>query len=123
MCEYKNGEIANIQAGWGFPTSFPFTMGFRFICENGTIEYWFRSGVLLENREQDFNLVVYKKNDETERLEVVETDAFYLQWKYFIDCIDKNTQIEMATVHEARNAVLLAKTTMESAEQNKKIYL
>ena len=44
VLRYKNGSSALVQAGWRFPEDFPFTMGFRFLCEKGVIEWSFRAG-------------------------------------------------------------------------------
>jgi UDP-N-acetylglucosamine 3-dehydrogenase len=40
---FASGVSGMVQAGWGLPRSFPFTMVVRVVCERGTIEWIFRS--------------------------------------------------------------------------------
>jgi predicted dehydrogenase len=116
--EFENNIVGSAQAGWGFPTQFPFTMGFRIVCENGTIEWSFRAGKLLEERSTDAGLVVYEKSGSAYRVDVDNTDAFLLEWRYFLDCIENKKSIDNATFEDGKNAVELARATMKSASEN-----
>ena len=48
--QFKNGVQSCAEGGWAFGGVFPFTKILRILCERGTIEYTFRSGKNIENR-------------------------------------------------------------------------
>ena len=53
--DYEDGAAAFAEGTFFVPPSFPFTMTFRAICENGTAEFVFRSGVNIEARAESGN--------------------------------------------------------------------
>ncbi|MEW5867603.1 MAG: hypothetical protein AB1774_12230, partial [Bacillota bacterium] len=61
--DYGDGLVAFAEGTFLVPSSFPFTMTFRAICENGTVEFMFRAGVNIEARQEAENPVtVYRKD-------------------------------------------------------------
>jgi predicted dehydrogenase len=117
--KFTSGTHAFVQAGWRFPESFPFTMGFRIVCERGAVEWSFRAGKLLEQRDSESSLVVYMDDGGARREAIDKTDAFHLEWKYFIERAEAGASIEKSTFMDGRNALHLALTTMESAKQGR----
>jgi len=115
--EFDDDIIGITQAGWAFPKQFPFTMGFRIICEKGTIEWGYRAGKLLEKRNPKGGLTVYNSKGSLHKVEVDQTDAFILQWKYFLSCIEKNKKVDNATFKDGTRALELALATMKSASK------
>jgi len=121
--DFNNDVMGLVQAGWGFPIQFPFTMGFRILCEKGTIEWSFRAGQLLEERSAKAGLFVYDTKGSTHTLDVDQTDAFLLQWRYFLNCIENNERVDNATFEDGKNALELALATMKSAYEGKPVKL
>ena len=120
---FENGKSALAEGGWAFSSSFPFTMILRILCEKGTIEWTFRAGKNIEDRSQKMNLLVYKDDGSTDEPEVQEGDAYYLECKYFIDCVDNDREITNATLQDGRNALELALAATKSAKENKTVEL
>jgi len=121
--EFENGKSALAEGGWAFKGSFPFTMILRILCEKGTIEWVFRAGKNIEERAQKASLTVYENNGLIYTLEVDQADAYLLECKYFIDCIDNNRSIEMATFEDGRIALELALAATKSAKEKTVIKL
>jgi predicted dehydrogenase len=115
--DFVNDTTGLVQAGWGFPDQFPFTMGFRVLCEKGTIEWSFRAGQLLEERDLKANLLVYDTNGSTQKVNVDPTDAFILQWQYFLTRIVNNETVDNATFEDGKKALELALATIKSASK------
>lgn len=115
--KFNHDIVGLVQAGWGFPTRFPFTMGFRILCENGTIEWNFRAGKLLEERDKQAGLIVYDTSGSTHTIDVDQTDPFILQWKYFLDCLENNKKIDNATFEDGKEALSLALATIKSSSE------
>jgi len=86
--DFEHGRQGHVQAGWGFPPSYPFTMTIRVILERGAVEWNFKAGRLLETRDSEAPLVVYRDDSSAEKVQVDQSDPFLLQWRYFIDCIE-----------------------------------
>jgi predicted dehydrogenase len=119
--DFENGKSGFAEGGWAFSSSFPFTMILRILCERGTVEWIFRAGKNIENRSQKMNLIVYKNDGSIDEPEVPEDDAYYLECKYFIDCIDNDREITNATLQDGRNALALALAATKSAKENRAI--
>jgi predicted dehydrogenase len=120
---YRNGGSALVQAGWRFPEDFPFTMGFRFLCEKGVVEWSFRAGKLLEQRDTPSFLSIYRYGGKVESEQIDKTDAFLLEWKYFLECLQNHTPVEKASFENGKQALRLALATSESARSGKRVRL
>ena len=123
ILEFQGKEIGLIDAGWMVKGKFPFTSVLRIICEKGTIEWIFRGGDNIEKRGLKKPLVIYKMNGEIVSINTNDEDGFYLEWKYFIDCLDNDKEIRNATFQDSRLALKIALASIRSAREGKKIYL
>jgi len=119
--EFENGKSGLAEGGWGFSGSFPFTMVLRILCEKGSIEWTFRAGKNIEERSQKANLIVYKSDGSIDEPKVEQEDGYLLECKYFIDCLEDNKDIEIATLEDGRNALELALAATKSAKEGKTI--
>lgn len=118
---FADGPTAVAEGGWAFSSSFPFSMAFRLLCEKGTVEWTFRAGKNIENRGDKAKVLVYKTDGSTEPLEVEDADAYTVQCKYFVDCIDADKDIETATLQDGRNALELALAATRSAKEQRTV--
>ena len=121
--EFVNGGSGVAEGGWGFMGDFPFTMVLRILCEKGVIDWIFRAGKNIEERAQQTDIMVYESDGKSYKLEVEDTDAYYIECKYFIDCINDNKLIEKETFNDGRAALELALASRESARENKVVKL
>ena len=81
------------------------------------------AGKNIEKREQKADLIVYENNGSIYNLEVDQTDAYLLECKYFIDCIDNNRPVKRATCEDGRLALELALAATKSAKEKTLIKL
>jgi predicted dehydrogenase len=121
--EFGGGGRAVVQAGWTYPGTFPFTMAFRILCEKGALEWSFRAGQLLEQRDVESPLILYGKHGQPQAVPVDGTDAFLHEWKYFLGCIRDGAPIRESTFHDGRNALAMALATRESAASGSPVRL
>jgi predicted dehydrogenase len=123
MVTYRGGGRGLVQAGWKFPEDFPFTMGFRILCERGAVEWSFRAGKLLEQRDVPSFLSIYREGGSVQNEPIDKTDAFLLEWKYFLNCVQKGTPIQKGSFEDGREALRLALATAESARSGRPVRL
>jgi len=120
--EYESGAGGFVQSGIRFQKTFPFTMVLRIICEKGTIEWIFRAGVHLEERGKQVPIVIYKQ-DGVEHIQAEQVDPYLREWKYFIECIEEDKEVEVASVEDGRHALEVTLASMKSAEKGTAIRL
>lgn len=118
--DYGDGPVAFSEGTFLVPSSFPFTMTFRAICENGTVEFMFRAGVNIEARQEAENPVtVYRKDGSLVHPEVSKGDAYKAELEYFIKCVEQGKRPEVTTPADARlslEIVLAAIRSLESGD-------
>jgi len=115
--EFENGKKGLAEGGWAVGGEFPFTMVLRIICEKGTIDWVFRAGKNIEERAQKSQVFVYEHNGNTYTLDVGEEDPYYLECKYFIDCILHDKPIENATLEDGKKALSLGLAATKSVRE------
>lgn len=120
---YEGDHTGYVQAGWGFPAEYPFTMTIRVLCERGAVEWNFKAGKLLETRDREAPLMVYKDDSSYAVGKIDQSDPFLLEWRYFIDCIERGEDIERATFEEGRTALKLVLASIESVKLGSEIRL
>ncbi len=88
----------------------------RILCEKGTIEWIFRAGKNIEERAKGAKLTIYREDGSIDELDVDKTDAYLLECRYFIDCIAKNKEVEVATFEDGKQALKFALAAVESSK-------
>ena len=121
--EFKSGQCGLAEAGYGFKGKFPFTMVLRILCEEGCIDWTYRMGETIEERGQEFALTVYKADGTIYIPEFEKADPYYMECKYFIECIENGKEIKMATFEQGYTALNLALATLESTKKGTAVKL
>jgi predicted dehydrogenase len=85
------------------------------------VEWIFRAGKNIEEREKNAEITVYKNDGSIESLEAGEEDAFFLELGYFIDCLENDKPIKNATFEDGRDSLELALSAIKSAKDNRVI--
>jgi predicted dehydrogenase len=116
---FESGQCGLVNAGWIAKGEFPFTVSLRVFCENGVIEWIFRAGKNIEERMQQIPITIYKSDGSVYTEKVRQIDPYYLEWEYFIDCLENDKDISNATFEDARIALKLALASIESAKNMK----
>jgi predicted dehydrogenase len=121
--EFEKGRVGVVQAGWGFHRTYPFTMTLRIMAEDGVVEWNFKAGKLLETRDRAAPLCVYRDGESRVVDGIDQSDPFLLQWRYFVDRLERGAAIDMATLEHGRVALELALGSIESARRNVSVKL
>jgi predicted dehydrogenase len=121
--QFANGVAALAEGGWAFKGAFPFTMIFRILCTEGTIEWILRAGKNIEKRDQASKVTVYRPDGSIEELDVDSTDAYLLECQYFVDRTHNGKPIEEATFQDGKAALQLALAAVDSVKQKQAIKL
>ena len=117
--EFEGSQYGLVDAGWDAKGKFPFTMLFRIFCENGVIEWIFRAGVNIEERSQQVPITIYRSSGSIDTESVKQVDPYYLEWEYFINCLENGKEIDNATFEDARMSLNLALASIKSAREMK----
>jgi len=124
VLRYPDKRQALIETGWMMPKGFPFTSGIRILCEQGCIEYLFRTSGNVEGRDTaQTSFVVYKKDAGGVSKELLPRDPYAEELKYFIQCISEDREVENPRPVDARAALEVAIAISRSARLTKVIRL
>lgn len=121
--EFGNGNYATAEAAWVHRGSFPFTTVLRILCEEGSVEWIFRSGKNIEKRSDKAELIVYKSDGSIERPEIRSDDPYLVELRYFIDCMENDREIKITSLEEARDSLELALAATKSAREKTTILI
>ncbi|MEI6156928.1 MAG: Gfo/Idh/MocA family oxidoreductase [Atribacterota bacterium] len=114
---YVDGAISHVEGGWMMKGEFPFTMGYRIMGTAGILEWEFRAGVNIEQRGAASPVILYRDGKPREEFNAQGDDAYYLELKYFYECIESHRPIELATADHGITAVRVAAAARESLEK------
>jgi predicted dehydrogenase len=93
--DYPGGPPAVISGGWHHPKSYPFSMEFTIIAEEGTLDY--HSGLR--------PLTLYLADGTEEKPVLPPGDGFAGELRYFVECARANRWPETCRPEESAEAV------------------
>ncbi len=122
---FAGGVSGMVQAGWGLPKSFPFTMTVRVVCERGTIEWMFRAAGSIHRVKgaRRSPIMIYDLNGDARSISLDDVDPYYLEWKYFVDRIDQGKPIEQSTLDDGYDALRLVLASVQSEKERRALEL
>ncbi len=97
-----------ITGGWHHPKSYPFSMEFTVVGDQGTLDY----------SSEGRPLSLYDANGEKHVIDSAETDLFTEELKYFADCVVHGKTPELCPPEESAVAVRLTRWMVESRKNN-----
>jgi len=121
--------VAFVEGGWDIVADeFPFTMTYRAIFEKGVIEF---------NNRKEMTLSVYSKGKKVEHPSlqdklfplknfggnISDIVAYFLEIKYFVECIENDTSPILADATSARDSLEVLLLERKSAEEGKVVEL
>lgn len=121
--KFEKNRTGHVEAGWMYSGKFPFTNVIRIIGEKGSLEWIFRAGKNIEERGIISPILIYWKDGKIDEVYVDQIDPFISEWVYFIDCIEKNKEAEIATLKDGRDALQLVMASIQSAKYGKEVRL
>ncbi len=101
------GTVA-IAGGWHHPKSYPFSMEFTIVSDNGTLEY----------SSEGRPLALYTAGGEKQVEDAGEADLFTEELRYFTHCVTRGERPERCPPEESAMAVKLARLMLESRKNN-----
>jgi predicted dehydrogenase len=109
---YNNKTDVTVEGGWHYQPGFPFDMSFTARFEKATVVF---------NPALTKPFAVYKSNNTTEYPDILKSDGWNEEIKYFVDCIIDNKPVKISTPAESRLAVKLALAEEKSVKTNKEV--
>jgi predicted dehydrogenase len=121
--EYEFGR-ASVEASCILPRDFPFTAGFRILCENGTVEYHFRAGgASFEQGNPSSYLLLHEPGRPNQPLPCPMGDGYTKELTYFLRCVETGTPPTRVTPGDARLAVQTALMSRQALERREAVFL
>ena len=105
--------------------NFPFTMYFRIVGENKSVEYNLSAGLNLEDvssaKRQE---VLFETGKQPEFANVNQNeDAYQTEIEYFADCIENNKEITKVPLSQSREVIQMILAIKKSLETGEVVYL
>ena len=106
---YPGGIGVSITGGWHHPGSYPFSMEYTVVGDNGTVEY---------NSATAIGPVLHRAGGESESLPMTEKDGYAAEIEYFVECCRTGRQPDLCPPHESALAVALMRLLQEARTRN-----
>ncbi len=116
--KFKNGLVAVAEGGFDMTEKFPFTMKFRMVGENASIDYDMIAGFNLEDIASSKRMLSYYENGKDPQVIDIDVseDAYGTELAYFADLIKEGKQSDMVPVEQSRDVVRIMLAIKESLE-------
>jgi predicted dehydrogenase len=105
---YSGGLNAVITGGWHHTGSYPFSMEYTVVAENGTVEY----------SSLGCAPTLYLADGGVEMLAMKHQDGYRAEIEYFLDCCRRGETPSLCPPEESANAVALALWMLEARRRN-----
>src|SRR5579864_5283282 len=102
------GLTAVITGGWHHPKSYPFSMEYTVVAEQGTVDY--------SSLGRDPTL--YGQDGEVEPLPMAQQDGYRAEIEYFLNCCRRGERPSLCPPEESADAVALALCVLEARARN-----
>jgi predicted dehydrogenase len=113
------GEACGMVEGSAMmPSSFPFTINLRVLCESGALEAWTRLGP-----EEDFGLVRYPAAGEPEAISLEGGDPYTNECRYFARCVNGEADPTVASPEGERDALRAVLAAQQAIQGGRSITL
>jgi UDP-N-acetylglucosamine 3-dehydrogenase len=100
------------------PSTFPFTINVRILCESGALEAWTRLGP-----EEDFGLMRYPAAGEPEALSLEGGDPYTNECRYFVRCLQGEADPAVVSPEGERDALRVALAAQQAIQEGSWITL
>lgn len=108
---------ASIEASYLMPESWPFTTGIYVLGAEGALEYTFRVGANIQEREQASHFFrLYKSDGSVSEPTVSTEDMFVAQLRYFVRCVADHQPPRLCPPEEACQVMQVMTASRQSAE-------
>ena len=123
MLRYKD-HGASARAGYRMPLGWPFSTSFRILGDEACVEYRFRVGGQIDNRDiARTEFLLFRPGQDPVQPDCSSQDAYEAEIEYFVRCLEEGRDPEVATLQEARTVLGIALAARESIETGHAIEL
>lgn len=99
---FRNGNFATVEGAMDMTDNFPFTMTFRAVGSQGTLDYRFIAGFNLENVGGAIrNTVYYQNNEQPREIKLDLYDAYQKEIEYFLGCVRENRPVGVVSPEDS----------------------
>ena len=116
LVRYPNGVSATFRGSICMAGGYPFTMGLRVCGDAGAVEFIFRAGINLENRQEAQSDFILYRGGQPSVPEADQTDAYVREIDYFLQALREGREPGISTIDEAVLALRTAWAAIESAD-------
>ncbi len=114
---YENGAKGVVETSFSMKNGYPFTMSAKIMGTKATIEYIYRAGFDINQRDgADLLLKIYKDGEKPQILQPEPYDAYTKQLEYFINCVENQKSPEIITISQSIDVLKTIAAIKESAE-------
>ena len=116
LLEYPEVK-ASVECSFLMPMDFPFTVGFKVLCEKGLIEYYFRAGgASFEMGQPQTHLLLFEEGKPNQPVPFTPGDGFVREITYFVECVSLGQAPTIITPADARLAIQVAQASRRSLD-------
>ena len=105
---YPGVDFAVVSGGWYHLKSYPFSMSFTIVCEEGTLDF---------HSAAERPLTVHRLDGSEEKPELPEGDGYRHEIEYFLECVRQNNAPEACPPQESADSIRLAQAMLSSRER------
>jgi predicted dehydrogenase len=121
---FKNGSKANVEASYQMPEGYPFTATFRIVGDEAAADYQFSAGFNLEKLdESEGKLLVSKNGVGLTYPEVENSNPYYNELEYFVQCIVQNKEPDRVQPEDCKEVLKILTSIEASLESGEKQFL
>jgi predicted dehydrogenase len=121
---FKSGEKAVAEAAYTMSSGYPFTMFFKAAGTKGTVEFYYKAGYNIGERDASSSeLRIFRNNMEPVIMKIEQHDPYEDQFRYFLTCVEEGKQPERIPHHENLDVIQALVALRESADTGLIIHL
>lgn len=118
------GAIATVEGSFLMPDSRPFTSAIRVAGTKGSIEYEFKVGTNVQDRDEaSHHFRLYKAGAESSEPAAETEDAYVAQLRYFSRCVEHGQDPEICSPDESCSVMKVMEASRQSAETGQTLAL
>jgi predicted dehydrogenase len=122
--EFPCGANAVIESKNNMINGYPFSMDLRVMGDKGTADFKFSAGFNIENLDSAIDsFVLYTDKDDPAPVVIEHPDAYELELRYFIECVEKGEKPAVITPDSSYDSMRMIDAVRRSLESGEKIIL
>lgn len=118
---FANGFSATIEGILEMPAGYPFTMQLRMAGDKNAFEYIMKAGKNLEDVASAGRAAYLYGDGESKKLDIQEDDAYTIELRHFVDCIDQKKASDVINLKQVREVLCTIRALNQSLEEGREV--